>query len=85
MTLHPVTDEERKSVNPKRRSKRWTICELLRSIYILAEKRSDEETMKLSHDALCYAKRMNAKISDKEPKYGKEWWKKKEDKNSKYE
>ena len=75
MSLHPVTDEERKANNPKAYvSNKWTICELLRKIYILAEARNDIKTMCLSHDALCYAKRMNLKLGQKDPKYGEEWY-----------
>jgi hypothetical protein len=76
MSLHPVTDDERKRNNPKRIgvSKRWTICELLRTIYIKAESRGDEETMRLAHDSLCYAKRMNAKLKAENRKYAKGWF-----------
>jgi len=76
MALHPVTDAERRNCNPKYRSPKWTICELLRKIYILAEKRKDDLTMRLAHDALCYAKRMNRKLSQKNPKYAEGWYEK---------
>ena len=75
MTLHPITDEERKINDPKAYvSHKWTICELLRRIYILAEDRGDEETMRLAHDSICYAKRMNAKLAEKDADYGEEWF-----------
>ena len=75
MALHPITDEERKMNDPKAYvSRRWTICELLRTIYILAENRGDAETMRLAHDCICYAKRMNTKLSEKDSKYAEGWF-----------
>ena len=78
MALHPVTDEERKNCDPKHKSPRWTICELLRRIYLLAEVRADKETMRLVLDSLCYAKRMNDKLSQTNPRYAEGWYDKRE-------
>ena len=74
MALHPVTDEERRCCDPHARSPKWTICELLRKIYAMGEARGDKEIVRLAHDALCYAKRMNDKLSEKDPKYADGWF-----------
>jgi hypothetical protein len=69
MPPRPITKEEVDRVATKKemitQGNGWTLCEVLRSIYITAEKANEGGIMELCRTAFTMAKRMDASMKER--------------------
>ena len=76
--MRPVSHEEAMSINMRDKDLPvWTICEVLRKLYWVADTIHNEEIKLMAREASVLAKRMNKKLREYKSNYDKGWWTKK--------